>query len=202
MSRHSHLLPAALLAGVLAGVFSMGSALAEPLALPVDAGRSQVTFSARQMNIPAEGKFNKFSAAINWDAAKPETSHAEINVDLNSGDMGLDDVNSELKGKEWFDSKTFPQAKFVSATVKVLGGGKFEAAGKLSIKGRTHDITAPFTVKPEGAGSVFEGVFPIKRLQYGVGEGSWSDTAAVADEVQIKFRIVTGAAPGAGQRKK
>jgi polyisoprenoid-binding protein YceI len=171
--------------------------LADPVVLPVDAAKSQISFSAKQMGIAAEGKFNKFTSSVSWDAAKPEVSKAEINVDLNSADMGLDDVNSELKGKEWFDSKTFPQAKFVSTSVKALGGGKFEAAGKLSIKGKTRDVVAPFTVKADGAGQVFEGVLPIKRLQFGVGEGSWSDTSAVADDVQIKFKIVTGAAPAA-----
>jgi hypothetical protein len=45
-------------------------------------------------------------------------------------------------------------------------------------------------------------VLPIKRLQYGVGDGSWKDTDTVADDVQIKFRIVAGAAPAAAQRKK
>lgn len=191
-----------LLAAALAVPGFAGEALAQAAALTVDAGKSQITFSAKQMGIAAEGKFNKFSSVISWDAAKPENSRAEINVDLNSADMGLEDVNSEIKSKEWFDTKSFPQAKFVSATVKALGGGKFEAVGKLSLKGRTHDVVAPFTVKAEGAGQVFEGVLPIKRLQYGVGEGSWSDTATVADDVQIKFRIVTGAAPGTGQRKK
>jgi polyisoprenoid-binding protein YceI len=168
----------------------------------VDYAKSQIGFAAKQMNVPAEGSFKKFTASIAWDNAKPEASHAEISIDLTSADMGLDDVNHELQGKEWFDTKTTPQAKFVSSTVKALGGGKFEAAGKLTIKGHTHDVVAPFTVKTDGANQVFEGVLPIKRLQYGVGDGSWKDTDTVADDVQIKFKIVAGAAPAAAQRKK
>jgi polyisoprenoid-binding protein YceI len=168
----------------------------------VDYAKSQIAFAAKQMNIPAEGKFGKFSANIVWDAAKPEAGRADIGIDLASADMGLDDVNHELQGKEWFDIKANPQAKFISSGVKSLGGGKFEAAGKLTIKGRTRDVVAPFTVKTEGSSLVFEGMLPIKRLQFGVGEGSWSDTSTVADEVQIKFKIVAGAAPAAAPKKK
>ncbi|MCC6972136.1 MAG: YceI family protein, partial [Phycisphaerales bacterium] len=68
---------------------------------------------------------------------------------------------------------------------------KFEAAGKLTIKGITRDVVAPVSFKVEAGQQVFEGVLPIKRLQFNIGEGEWKDTSTVADDVQIKFRIVT-----------
>lgn len=175
---------------------------AQAVPLPVDLAKSRIAFGGKQTGIPYEGKFGKFNAAINWDAAKPEASRAEIIIEIASFDL-VDDLNKEvITGKEWFDGKAFPQAKFVSSLVKSLGAGKFEAAGKLSIKGHTRDVVAPFTLKNEGSGQVFEGILPIKRLQFGIGEGSWSDTDTVADDVQIKFKIVTGATPAATQRKK
>jgi polyisoprenoid-binding protein YceI len=42
---------------------------------------------------------------------------------------------------------------------------------------------------------VFEGTFNIKRLDYSIGEGEWTDVSAVADEIQIKFHIVVNASP-------
>jgi len=32
---------------------------------------------------------------------------------------------------------------------------------------------------------------PIKRLTFNIGEGEWKDTSMVADEVTIKFHVVT-----------
>jgi polyisoprenoid-binding protein YceI len=32
---------------------------------------------------------------------------------------------------------------------------------------------------------------PIKRLTFNIGDGEWKDTSVVADEVVIKFRVVT-----------
>jgi hypothetical protein len=34
-------------------------------------------------------------------------------------------------------------------------------------------------------------VLPIKRTVFNIGDGEWKDTSVVADDVQIKFRIVT-----------
>jgi hypothetical protein len=63
-------------------------------------------------------------------------------------------------------------------------------AGKLTIKGKTADVTFPLAVKKDGATQVFDGALPIKRLTYNIGEGEWKDTGMVADEVTIKFHIV------------
>ncbi len=68
--------------------------------------------------------------------------------------------------------------------------GKLDVAGKLTIKGKTTDVSFPLTVKKEGANQIFEGALPIKRLAFNIGEGEWKDTSMVADEVLIKFRVV------------
>jgi polyisoprenoid-binding protein YceI len=159
-----------------------------------DYTQSQIGFRSKQMNVPVDGSFGRFTAQVAWNPAKPQASRAEVTVDLASFDIGLDYVNEEAKGKDWFDVKNFPQAKFASAAVKPVGGGRYEAAGKLSIKGVTRDVVASFGVKPEGAGFVFEGSLPIRRLQFRIGEGPWGDTSTVADEVEIRFRIVSAAA--------
>ena len=95
-----------------------------------------------------------------------------------------------MKKRAWFDTKTYPTARFVSESVKALGGNRYEVAGKMTIKGKTNPVVAPFTFKQDGANGLFEGMFPIKRLQYGIGDGIWSDPETVADDVQIKFRFV------------
>jgi polyisoprenoid-binding protein YceI len=165
-----------------------------------DYAKSQIGFRSKQMNVPVEGSFGKFTAQVAWNPARPQTSRTEVTVDLASFDIGLDYVNEEAMGKDWFDVNNFPLAKFASAAVKPVGGGRYEAAGKLSMKGITRDVVVVFGVKPEGAGLVFEGSLPIRRLQFRIGEGQWGDTGTVADEVEIRFRIVTAAAQAPRQK--
>ena len=162
----------------------------------IDYGRSQITVSSRQMNVPVEAKFKKFSAQLAFDPASPEAIKARIEVDAASFDVGSDDVNIEALDKDWLDTKKFPKAIFVSTITRSLGGGRYEARGPLTIKGRTQDITVPYTVKTDAAGnSVIEGVFNIRRLQYSIGEGVWKHIDVVADEAQIRFRLYTSSKP-------
>jgi polyisoprenoid-binding protein YceI len=155
----------------------------------VDPARSQVTVQSRQMNVPVEAPFKKFTAQVSFDPARPEASTARVEIDLNSFDIGDAEMNDSVKDRNWFDTKNHPTARFVSSSIKALGGGRYEARGPLTIKGKTLDVTAPFVVKASGADRVYEGAFPIRRLQYNVGDGVWRDTSVVADEVQIKFRL-------------
>ena len=156
----------------------------------VDLDKSSISFVSKQMNVPVEGKFGKFSVQLAFDAAKPEEGRVQVELDLASIDTGSEEANEEVKGKGWFDVKKYPIARFVSSSVKSLGTGRYELAGKHTIKGRTKDVIAPFTFKSQGQGAAFDGVFALKRLDYAIGEGAWSDTDTVADEVQVKFRIV------------
>ncbi len=151
--------------------------------------QSSVTFISRQMGVPVESGFRKFDARIVIDPAKPEQGTARIDIDLTSIDTGNSDADREVMGNDWFDSKTFPGASFVSSGVKALGQDRFETQGKLTIKGKSMDVKAPFTLQQKGDNALLSGSFMIKRLDYNIGSGIWGDTDTVADEVQIHFRF-------------
>ncbi|MFL6708122.1 MAG: YceI family protein [Massilia sp.] len=163
------------------------AAMAAPL--KTDPAKSSVSATFKQLNVPVEAKFKKFSAAIDYDAAKPDAAKATVDIETASMDLGDPEYNKEVANKEWFNAAQFPKATFVSSSIKPAGAGKFNVAGKLTIKGKTGDVAFPMTVKTEAGKQVFEGTLPIKRLAYNIGEGEWKDTSTVADEVLIKFRV-------------
>jgi len=184
----------------LLSVITLGTALVSGMATAVEfkqvqVNESSVTFGYKQMGVNMEGTFGKFTAQANFDPAKLAKSQARIDIDLASIDTGSEEANDEVVGKQWFNSKAFPSAGFVSTSVKALGGNRYEAAGKLTIKGKTLDVIAPFTFQTNGTRGLFDGVFTIKRLDYNIGEGVWTDVSTVADEVQIKFHLVITASP-------
>ena len=158
--------------------------------------KSAVTFAYRQMNVPMEGRFKRFTGRISFDPAKPALAQAEIDIELASIDTGSAEGNDEVAGKLWFNTRQFPVARFVSTSIKPLGNNRFDVSGNMSIKGRTHVATTPATFRQAGPQGVFEGSFVLKRADYGIGEGMWADYGTVANEVQIKFRLVAAAAAG------
>lgn len=161
----------------------------------VQANESAVMFGYTQMGVAMEGKFDRFTAQLAFDPARLDMARASIEIDIASIDTGVDEANEEALGKQWFDTRSHPTASFVSTGMKSLGGNRYEASGKLSIKGRTRDVFVPVTFTEAGARGQFDGVLNIKRLDYAIGEGAWSDVGTVADEIQIKFHFVVTAAP-------
>ena len=156
----------------------------------IDFAKSEITFVSKQMNVPVQGRFKKFTAQIVFDPKQLAAAKAEIEVALASIDTGSNEADEEVGKKAWFNTSAFPSAKFSSSSVTQTGADKYEARGKLSIKGIGQDVVAPFTVKRAGDTVTYEGSFTIKRLQFKIGEGAWSDTETVADDVQVKFRLV------------
>lgn len=152
--------------------------------------QSSITFVSKQMGVPVEGSFKKFAAQVAVNPAKPESGTARIDIELGSIDTGSAEADEEVAGKAWFDSKKSPAASFTSDSISSLGKGRYEVLGKMSIKGKTLDIKAPFTLKQEADTLIIDGQFPLKRLDFGIGSGIWSDISVVADEVQIRFRFV------------
>jgi polyisoprenoid-binding protein YceI len=156
----------------------------------IDVAKSSIRFVSRQMNVPVEGRFKRFDATVAFDPAKPEATKAEFEVDLASIDLGNEEGETEARRKAWFNVEAFPKARFVAESVTASGPGKYVAIGKLTIKGVTQPVSAPFTLADAGAVRTVEGQFTLRRLPFKIGEGPWADTDTVADDVLVRFRFV------------
>jgi len=177
---------------LLAAVLAATALVAAAVPLKTDVAHSSVSAVFKQMDVPVESPFKRFTAQIDYDAAHPDKATARVDIDTASMDIGTPEYNKEIAKKEWFNSAQFPKATFVSTAIKLAGAGKLSVSGKLTIKGRTQDVSFPLSVKAQGNQQVFEGQLPIKRLAFNIGEGEWKDTSMVADEVVIKFRVAAG----------
>jgi polyisoprenoid-binding protein YceI len=151
--------------------------------------QSEIGFISKQMGVPVEGRFKKFDAQVAFDPSKLATSKIAFTIDTGSATLGVPESDVELPKPTWFNVPKFPQATFQSSAIKSLGAGKFEVAGKLSIKGSSQDIVVPVTLVQSGATTTATGAFGIKRLAFKIGEGDWADTSMVADDVQVKFKL-------------
>ena len=157
----------------------------------IDYARSSIRFTTRQMNVPLEGEFRRFGAEIRWNPARPEESQATFEIDTGSVDLGAADFSDEARGRSFFNAVVFPQASFRSSSVRALAEGRYEVAGRLGIKGVARDIVVPFTVRTESDTRTFEAAFTLKRLDFRIGEGAWADTGTLADNVEVRLRLVT-----------
>jgi polyisoprenoid-binding protein YceI len=156
-------------------------------AAPVIKEQSRITFVSRQMGVPVEGSFRRFDAEVEFDPKETKKSRASITIYLDSIDAGSEEASTEIKRKPWFDVKNHPKAGFKSTSLVSLGPGRYRVSGDMTIKGRTRPAFSDFTVKERGGFRLFEGKFILKRLEFAIGEGAWSDTSTVADEVDVTY---------------
>lgn len=153
--------------------------------------KSEIRFVARQLGVNVDGRFRKWKGSVVLLPADIAKSKAEFDIDLASIDLASEDSEKELRAPLWFDTAKFPVAHFSSTAIKDLGGDKYEVAGALTIKGMKRDVTVPVAIKKDAAGNrVGEGSFTLKRLDYNIGTGMWSDTATVTNDVVVRVRIV------------
>ena len=156
----------------------------------VDLSKSSITAISKQMNVPVEGVFKKFSASVRFDPSAPASGSAQLTVDVGSYDLGDPSYDSQVIGKDWFDAQTYPTATFVSTAIAATGGGQYRVTGKLTIKGKSAVVVVPVTLTQRENTQALDGALPIKRSQFDIGTGEWKDTSIVADEVTIKFHLV------------
>lgn len=181
LRRHPARTSALILAGLL-----FQHAYADQKLLPT---QSEIAFVSKQMGVPVEGRFKKFDAQLVFDPARPQDARLALTVDIASATLGSPEPDAELPKAPWFNTARFPQASFQSTTVKGLGTGKFDVVGKLTIKGTVRDVAVPVVLTQSGGTTIASGQFTIKRLAFKIGEGEWSDTGMVADDVQVKFKL-------------
>jgi polyisoprenoid-binding protein YceI len=171
--------------------------LAAPaLAQQVIPAQSEIAFVSRQMGVPVEGRFKQWSAQIAFDPKNAAVGKVGFTVQTGSASFGSPETDAEVPKAPWFNVAKFPTATFASSAIKPLGGGRFEVSGTLTIKGNAHSVTVPVTVTQAGGTSTATGSFAIKRLDFKIGEGEWTDTSMVANDVTVKFKLaLSGMAP-------
>ena len=153
------------------------------------AAQSEIAFTSKQMGVPVDGKFKKFDAQVAFDPKKPEAAKISFVIDLASVSLGAAETEAEVFKPDWFSTKLFPQATFASTAVKGAGAGKFEVAGKLTLKGVSRDVVVPVAINQTAGNTTAIGSFTMKRLDFKIGDGDWGDTSLVANDVLVKFRL-------------
>lgn len=166
----------------------------------IDPRASSLTFSVSQVGSIVSGRFPTWTGDIVLDPAALAAARIDIKIDMRPASTNNRDVDSLMKGSNFFDVQRFPEARFVSTAING-GGGRYEARGKLTIRDVTRDAVLPFTLaiaddpaQPGRLRATARGRLTVKRLDYGVGQNEWASTGQVGDEVTVDLTVVAGRA--------
>jgi polyisoprenoid-binding protein YceI len=179
----------ALVLGALAALQRPSASRPEAESYTVDPVHSVTLFRILHGNVGAfHGRFN--STAGTFTVQEGGTGAVKIVIDAASVDTHNEGRNKHLKSADFFSVEQFPEIVF-EGSLKHLSGNQYEAKGKLSLHGATKEVTVP--MERIGSGEVpkmgyrtgFEGVFTIKRSDYGMNYGP----GMLGDEVRVTVAV-------------
>ena len=164
-----------------------------------DPAASRLVFLATQAGAEFEGRFTRFAPQIRFDPADLADSRFEVEIDTRSADTQDHDRDSALASGDFFATARWPTARFETTSFSARGQGKFEARGRLTIRDVTREVTLPFSFTPaaDGRHARLAGGTTIRRLDFGVGQGEWTDTTWVGNDVRIRFDLELASIDGA-----
>jgi len=156
-----------------------------------DPDRSRLEFTATQAGGEFEGRFKRFLPDIVFDPQDLAASRFVVEIDTGSADTLEKDRDAALAGPEFFDVARWPSARYEASRFTKAGGDRFEALGKLTIRGITRDVRLAFTFSRSAGGrsASLTGSTTIRRLDFGVGQGEWQDTRWLGNDVGIRFDL-------------
>ena len=181
--------------GLLAWLSAMAAALGSTGFTPPCTGWHSVSTDSRLEFIvtfegaPAPGEFHRFDVCMEIEPTRPESGRLEGFVDVTTADMASADLNEAIAEPEWFDSRNFPIARFVSERIEPEGGTAFIAHGMLSLKGRLQKITVPFTWQHADGAPGIAGEARLQRSAFGIGSGEWATGDSIGIEVTVRFDV-------------
>ena len=132
------------------------------------------------------GRFDIFSAMIDFDPTNPKAGKIVGEVTMNSADSGDAEYDAYLMKPDWFNPENFPNSRFESERIEALDDGTYAAHGQLTIVGISQPITMIFKFEASKAQANFSGSFEVKRLLFGIG---WDATNWIADEVGVQIEL-------------
>ena len=174
---------------------AVASALAALLAAPaqaadyVQAAGSTLAFASKYDGEVFTGTFPGFSTKLSFDPADLAASRLDVTIPLAGARTGNADRDSTLQEADFFNVAKFAQARYTATKFRSLGGNRYAADGTLALRGVSKPVTLTFTWTP-GARPVLAGKATVKRLDFGVGGGDWSDTGTIPNEVAISTKVV------------
>jgi polyisoprenoid-binding protein YceI len=182
----------------IAALLLLGNpAAAEAPQWTVDLKASHITFVAKQMQVSVPGKFERFTAAIRFDAGDLPGSKAAIDIEVGSVTTPNRDIETEIKREPWFDVTRHPTARFETTAITQKAAGLYDVAGTLTLRGVTKPVTLPATIRiandhaqPGTVRAEATGEIKVSRTAFGIGQGQWRDVSVVGDEVVIRFELV------------
>jgi len=119
----------ATLAGAQAGTWQM------------DPNHSSAQFAVKHLGVSTvRGAFTKVTGSAQYDPKDASKSIVDVSIDASSVDTRVQMRDNDLRSPNFLDVQKYPTITFKSKQTKVMGDGKLQIIGDLTIHGVTKEV--------------------------------------------------------------
>lgn len=156
-------------------LLAVNSAQAADYVIDTKGAHASVNFAIQHLGYSwLTGRFNEFSGEFSYDAAKPEASKVNVEINVASIDSNHAERDKHIRSKDFLHTDAHPKATFVSTGVKNASAEKFDLEGNFTFNGVTKPITIAVSKVGEGKDpwggyrAGFAGEITIKPSEFGL----------------------------------
>ncbi|MBY0226876.1 MAG: YceI family protein [Hyphomicrobium sp.] len=125
---------------VICALSAMSASAAEYV-IDTKGGHASINFRVQHLGFSwLTGRFDTFSGTFRYDETNPSASGISVTIDTKSVNSNHAERDKHLRGADFLDVATFPQATFVSKSVTADGNGKAVIAGEFTLRGITRPV--------------------------------------------------------------
>lgn len=169
-------------------LLSAGQAMAADYVVDKEGQHAFVDFKISHLGYSyITGTFKDIDGKFSFDAAKPEDSKIEFNVNTASVFTNHAERDKHIASADFLNTSKFGKATFVSTSVKSTGKNTADVTGDLTLLGVTKPVVVKATFLGEGKDpwggyrAGFEGTTTIKRSDF----GKQKDLGPASDVVEL-----------------
>jgi polyisoprenoid-binding protein YceI len=170
-----------------------GGVAAQPVPYAIDPTHTFVMYEIGHFGTTTNrGRFSTKDGAVQFDRAG-KSGQVEVVMDMTSVNTGVDALNRQIQGRDFFNVAQHPTGRFVSDKWMFDGDKVTEVSGTLTLVGKSHPVTlkairfncymSPL-IKREVCGGDFETT--IQRSQWGV---TWGLNFGFEDTVRLLVQV-------------
>jgi len=152
-----------------------------------DASNSQLRFTGDYGGETVPGVFRRFSGTATFDLSQPLATRFATQIDVASLDTDYAERDDTLRGAEFFDTQSHPNARWISTGDCSATGARLSCPGTLTLKGQTHPVALDIAFAADGRS--ITGKATLGRDAFGIGSGDWADPETIANPVVIEFTL-------------
>ena len=143
-----------------------------------------VVFHIKNAGVTVDGSFKGLAAAIKFDENDLANSSIYASVKAATVNTGIDKRDEHLRKAEYFDVANHPKITMRSTSITKSESG-FTGKFDVTIKGKTKNLTMPFTFDNKGTTGKFSGTLELDRLDFNVGESGF----ILSDDVKLEISL-------------